>query len=520
MILIHAGRRGSLLIAAVFFFCSFGSAHAAFTNAPNIDSIGTDNGGSVDAVAVDTTTGIEYVGGAFTYLGPTTGNSAVLDTATHAARASANRLINGEVDAIISDGAGGYYAGGRFSLDAVTFTGKCLIHILADGSIDTTVSSTLVNCASGGYVRALALDSVSNTLYIGGSFNTTVDGQSRLNLASINTTTGHVTTWNPTIASGNVKVNVFLLNGTTLYVGGQFNDNDLVAFDTGTGSQTSFAPAVSGAGSFDQVYALAISGTTLYVGGQFDTVHTVSRSRLAAVDTTTGVPTSWNPAPNANVYALALDSTTLYVGGGFSSIGGATRNELAAIDTTTGTASSWDPEPDGEVHALAFDGSTVYAGGFFGNVSSTQRKGLAAISKSTGALTSWDTETDLEVMALALDGTSLLMGGDFSSAGGAQRENLAAIDTTTNAITSWNPGADREVDDLLLHNGKLYAGGSFSVVNGLDRYGLVAFDTSTGSVTSWDPAADIDGRVYSLAALGQNIYVGGSFSLIGSSTRN
>lgn len=514
MILTKLVRRASLPAAAFLFLSSFAPAHASFSSAPNADSLGVNNSGSIQAVAIDTTTGIEYIGGSFTYVGPPTGNSAVLDTATHVAQTGGPKLINGEVDAIISDGAGGYYAGGRFTQNATTFTAICLIHVLSDGSVDTTVGSSLVTCSTGAHVYSLALN--GTTLYAGGSF-TTVDGQSRTNLASIDTTTGHVTTWNPTV---NGTVYALLVNSGTVYVGTNNGSSDLNAFDASTGVQTSFAPAVSGSSHI--VYSLAISGdgTTLYAGGRFTTVHTLTRNNLVAIDTGTGVPTAWNPAPDSYVYSLALDGTNLYVGGSFSNIGGATRNSLAVVDTGTGTAGSWNPGPDGEVHGLAFDGSTVYAAGYFSTIGSTGRMGLAAIDKATGALTSWDTETDLEGFTVALSGTKLYVGGDFASAGGVQRTDLAAIDTTTNTVTSWSPVIDtsREVDDLLVHNGTLYAGGTFNVVDGLDRYGLAAFDTSTGNLSTWDPAFDIDGSVYSLAAIGQNIYVGGNFTEIGSTT--
>ncbi len=65
---------------------------------------------------------------------------------------------------------------------------------------------------------------------------------------------------------------------------------------------------------------------------------------------------------------LLLDGATLYVGGAFTTIGGQARNRLAAIDTTTGTPSAWNPNASGAVNVLVLNGTTLYAGGAFTKV--------------------------------------------------------------------------------------------------------------------------------------------------------
>ena len=75
---------------------------------------------------------------------------------------------------------------------------------------------------------------------------------------------------------------------------------------------------------------------TIYAGGSFAAIGGAPRSNLAALDPTTGVPTTWNPAPDDTVNALALGSDgAVYAGGSFEGWGTpavAGHRYLAAID--------------------------------------------------------------------------------------------------------------------------------------------------------------------------------------------
>src|SRR6202022_893212 len=97
----------------------------------------------------------------------------------------------------------------------------------------------------------------------------------------------------------------------------------------------------------------------------------VPRTNAAAFSTAAvGVATPWDPHTNDIVKALALSAagTTMYLGGDFTKLNGttATRTPPAAVDTTLGNVTGWNPSPDGNtVNAIAVSGSNVYAGGDF-----------------------------------------------------------------------------------------------------------------------------------------------------------
>lgn len=104
------------------------------------------------------------------------------------------------------------------------------------------------------------------------------------------------------------------------------------------------------------------------------------RNRIAALDTTTGSATGWNPNSDDDVEALVVSGETVYAGGRFSNIGGQGRNSIAALDAATGNATAWNPNSDGGISALAVSGQTVYAGGVFDNLGNDVRYNFAGIT--------------------------------------------------------------------------------------------------------------------------------------------
>jgi hypothetical protein len=167
---------------------------------------------------------------------------------------------------------------------------------------------------------------------------------------------------------------------------------------------------------------------------------------MAALDTTTGAATSWDPNPNSPVFTLAVSGNTVYAGGFFTTLGSApatARNFLAAIDATAGTATSWNPDPNAPVNALAVSGRTVYAAGIFSTIGSaptTTRNYIAALDE-TGAATSWAPELALSKMKFAAP----------AYAAGAQRAPIGMM--------KLGP-----VSALVVSGNAVYVGGLFSGV--------------------------------------------------------
>jgi hypothetical protein len=464
--------------------------------------------GSVYAIATTPTT--VYLGGFFTYVGPQTGYGAPLSTADPGSVAGAFPQANGTIYACVSDGAGGWYIGGDFTLVG-SLTRNRLARVLADGTVDATWNPNANNT-----VRALAL--AGTTVYAGGAF-TNGGSTTRNRIAAFDASTGAVTTWNP---NANNTVYALTVSGTTVYAGGDFTTiggqtrGRAAGLSTSTGLATAWNPS---AGS--TVRALATSVTAVYAGGDFTTIGGATRNRIAALNTGNGLATTWNPSADNTVHALKVSGTTVFAGGSFSLIGGQTRNRIAAVSTSTGLATAWVANAGSTVYALEVSGTAVYAGGDFASIGGQNRCRLAKLDATSGTpVATWDRGTGARVYALGLNstGTHIYVGTSSPSVGGVPRAYLAALDRATGEPTAWNPSASGLVRALAVSDTTVYAGGDFTSVGGQTRNRIAALDATTGAVMAWDPNASA--RLYAVAVAGTTVYAGGDFTTIGGQTRN
>jgi putative cell wall-binding protein len=572
----------TLLVVAIVVSVDFasrpGSDVRAHPNEPEPTALWVPNAVVKDVLHMNDS---YYISGSFTFMGPFKGAGVPLDATTGAIvepYALVSPTIPGSAGAlltVIPDGSGGWYVGGAVE-EVAGQSRDGIAHILGSGSLDGDFT-----IGTDGYVASLLLS--GTTLYVGGDFSN-VGGQAREGLAAIDLTSGTVTNWDPSIET-DADVTSMVLAGTTLYVGGDFTSidgdprNRLAAIDTTNSTPgsylTAWDPNVDTA-----VRAMLLDGTTLYIGGDFSTVDGDTRNRLAAVDTATTTPgtytTAWDPnADGSGIFALVKSGSTIYAGGNFNNVGGAARARLVGLDAA-GVATAFDANIDptgGNVYSLALSGTDLYIGGDFitvdselrpflakvdatgalqawnpsgceavrglavqsgivfaaGNfpcMGSVQRFGLAQLDKATGMPTSWapSVEPALAFDTITTDGTSILLGGAFTSVGGVPRNNIAALDPTSGAVTSWDPDANGRVIDLEYRDGTLYAAGAFTTIGGQTRNRIAALDAVTGLATSWDPNSN--GRVTDIEMADDSMYVSsgtgfgpGSFSSIGGQPR-
>jgi RHS repeat-associated protein len=465
------------------------------------------DGGKRKIQAIESSGDRVYVGGDFTYLGPRTGPFVSLSGTdgsfdpSFPEVADVDRGIDvsyprpeSSVASIVSDGAGGWYIGGNFS-HVGGLPRKNLAHILANDTVDPNFA-----IGTDGEVRSLTRSGTD--LYVGGSF-TKIGVQSRLSLAKINTSTPAVTGWDPQLHVQSIyppAVFGAAISGGKLYFGGQFNGvggqtrSGLAAVDTVSAAPTSWQP-----GPFYNPLTIAATASTVYVGGS---------AGLKAFDTVTG-QTVWNANANDDVEALAISGTNLYAGGSFTNIGGQARKQIAALALTTGAATGWNPASPGgtSVHSLAVGSSAVYVGGDFTAIGGQLRRYAAALDKTTGQPTAWDPNLGDDVYAIGLYGGKVFAGGSFRAADVVQRQNLAALDASTGQATAWAPRPDGSVRALSAAEGQLYVGGDFTTIAGFRRQGLASFtDTNTPKLTTnWIPQAT---HVYDLQAAFGRLYVG------------
>jgi len=476
-----------------------------------------------------------YLGGDFTYVGPATGGGIAIQ-ADPAAPANdqpdyAYPSVNGDVLAVVPDGAGGWYIGGRFSR-----VGNAKLNNIAHINGDLTVD-TAWNPDADGPVRALVLS--GTTLYAGGDFTTLAGGAvTRNRLAALDTAAtvpaNIPTAWDPD-ADGPVRA--LALSGTTLYAGGEFatiksiGRSRLAALPADPNVPLDDTPTLWNPGAGGGVHALALSGTTLYAGGSFVSVGGVMRGRLAALDLNSGQATPWNPGADGLVRTMirSASGASLYLGGDFTVVAGQPRGRAAELDLDSGLPTFWNPAADAPVHALLLseDGTSIYAGGAFSVIGGQTRRRLAEL-RPNGSATLWApqvagssaaTPTDGAVHALALRGVTLYAGGDFSVVGSTPHAGVVALDTATASPTGWAPQVAGVVYAMRLSDegDLLYIAGDFSAVGGDSRASLAALSTVSNLAAPWNPQAD--GIVWDLVQARDraSLYVGGAFGSIGGS---
>ena len=201
------------------------------------------------------------------------------------------------------------------------------------------------------------------------------------------------------------------------------------------------------------------------------------------------------------------------------------------------------------VHALVAVGTDIYVGGFFNKTkdgSVTNLNGIAkynTLTKTWSALpnkglTNSDDDSSLvpTVHALAVIGTDLYVGGEFNQTADHMVKDLNGIARFSLATQTWSAlpqkGLAGFVYALAVNGGDLYVGGGFNKTKRCTEVGADPKDCNENGQFnhiarfnggSWFPLAQkklsndsfvngLDGQVYALAFLGDDLYIGGAFN--------
>jgi hypothetical protein len=419
-------------------------------------------------------------------------------------------LPNGEVRAVVRHGDV-IYLGGMFDRVAPNTGGGAAIDKESGSILNPYLGIT-------GQVSAAVSDGAGGW-YIAGSF-TSVGNLARNRLAHVQAD-GTVSSWNP---SADAPVYELVVAGSTIYLGGQFGfingvaRSRIAAVDRTTGALMSWSPGAYG-NTNGTVHSIVPTQDAVYVGGDFTAIGGQSRGRLAALDPATGSALSWNPNANERVEIYGLLGSSICVGGSFTSIGGQSRNRLAMVDATTGLATEWNPNVNRSVFVGVLSDSTLYIGGDFSAVGGQTRRSIAEVHLDSGLPTDWNPSAIQpsfpDVRAILVDGQTIYIGGTFASVGGEPRENLAAVGRASGLPTDWIPVSGNSVACLAGSDDTIFAGGI--TFGGALRRHLAALDVSTGELTEWAPF--VDGSepplgITAIAAAGSTVYVGGYFQQI------
>ncbi|MBU1115654.1 MAG: T9SS type A sorting domain-containing protein [Bacteroidetes bacterium] len=226
---------------------------------------------------------------------------------------------------------------------------------------------------------------------------------------------------------------------------------------------------------------------------------------------------------NGNVYAIAVDGDYTYIGGVFSYVG---MNTGYGIKLTASSAvpSKTYPKVNGTIYCVEPDGSGGwYIGGSFSKVGSYTRNQIAHINSDGSVNTTWNPNANSTVYSIKKDGNNIYVGGNFTTIGGQTRKAIAKLNNTDgNADASWNANLDNAnpiVYTIAITGSDIYIGGNFTSINSTTVNKIAKLNISDGSRnSSWD--ANANNNVKKLLISTSYLFVIGDFTTIGGQSRS
>ncbi|MCW5948863.1 MAG: VCBS repeat-containing protein [Pyrinomonadaceae bacterium] len=359
-----------------------------------------------------------------------------------------------------------------------------------DGRLETDMVTTF---AGSPPAEMLALPN-GMTLIAGGF--TSVGGAARQGLARVGWTGANDTSFaNPQITGGWASALAVQPDGRYL-VGGDFtaaggtSQGKLARFSTSGVIDGSFAPVISFGTSSAYVDSIAVQpDSKILVSGQFTTVNGTSRTRIARLNATGALDTTFVP-PNidfsVNVMALQSDGKVL-IGGGFETINGQSRPGLARLNADGTLDTGFNPTLNGivrEVYDIKFDrAGKILIGGSFTGVSGNGRANLARLNS--------DGSNDTTFTADPIDGTVLVIQQDtndyifilgrFDNVGSFAHKGIAMLNPTGSVNSLFQDLAPNNIPLTMLirEDGRILIGGYFTTIGGQARAQFAAISRNT-----------------------------------------
>lgn len=508
--------------------------------------------GTVNSIIADGAAGA-YVGGDFTAWGYQTGGLASINSSNAAPDLEFPDVV-GTVEAIAPDGAGGYFIGGLFD-EVGGEERENLAHINATGNVTDWAPETYGDSGdpnSDGMVFILEVH--DGVVFAGGRFlevwdQAADDYRTQPLGAAFDASTAQVLDWNPGFnlsASGwfnlvNFAVWDFHVLGTTLYVGGSFNEltspspdvtrSGIASFDLSSINTapsfglTTWAPNPDG-----PVLTMTTSpGGDLLIGGIFENVGAtpLARKSLAEINVMDGavmpfdVPITTVDAPNTfpgQVEAIAVSGSDISIGGWFDEVGGLGRENLAQV-SSIGVVDPWNPAPDGGVEAITSSEGNLYVAGWFSEIDGETQEGIARFD-SLGNLSAWDPGLDDSASALSPIADGILIGGGFSLVDSTPVRQLVRITSSGGVDNTFVADSSMvavaygvEVTALAMWSGELaVARTGFDRTTDDQLNTLEWIDPNNGAATTRLPFVP-NGIISSLVA-GSRLYAGGDFTSV------
>ncbi|HKK39134.1 MAG TPA: hypothetical protein VJ949_06935, partial [Cryomorphaceae bacterium] len=476
-----------------------------------------------------------FIGGTFSGVGEIKKLSVTYDLASNEVLEK-GPFSNRAITAAVADGNGGWFIAGEFTNIKDSLRSR-IAHIDENGN-PTAWNASVAAISQPLNTRIFDLHLTDDGLYIAGYFHF-VNGESRELLAALDPTTGELLPWNPGLQATSINEPMYRIDSysDSILVGGIFNSIDgnfsiknLALVDPIEGNvSTSFISQVNGA-----VRDIKVNGDFIHLAGDFSQVAGFETSKFATLDLAnlTVISTDESLEFSGTALAVEIRGDTAFIGGSFSEFNGSGVENLCAVNWTSGDLIDWTPAVNAFVNELKIAGNRLFVGGSFTSVEEKSRPIVAAFDvndlqlTSDGFAFSQSSNEFVRCTALEEQGGELLVA---SSAGQIQeniRMSFAAFDFAGEAYDLSIPFSEgttvvttnlQSVFDLEITGNKVYAGGNFSGVNLNGSQYFASASIITGVPDQ--PSALPNARVLTLAADGNKLYFAGDFTEVNEEER-
>lgn len=497
-------------------------AHAAPGDFALIEDFPSTSGDVTDFVSDGE---FAYVAGGYSRIGTSSGSLARVNNETGAILSFPD-FADGDVDVVISDGDGGFYvAGGYVYVDQERV--RYLSHVSSSGEV--TPIGQDIDWDFTPQIEALAVD--DEYLYLAGDILVYTSEEEYRGVIRFDRETGEMDETFDLDAVG--YVNTLELNGSTLYIGGEFSGiagvdiPRVMSIDTLTQEANEFNTGLDNG----YVYDLVFFDSALYVAGNFDFVN----SGIFRADAVTGeidesfVIDVGESGTINSVDNIEESGGDLYMSGSFCfsdiDFGDSSFCDIARIDTsgaldTDFFVNSEYFNDEFEVWDMKVDSSgDVYIAGYFYGYDDGLfiNYPVIKIDNTDGSF-----DSDFSTSSIYGDAESVAFGEDIVVFGGdsfllnfKRRPDLNKINLSTRQVDfNFDFGSniedfDVDIDDLVYAEGSLYVTGYFANYDGIEDefYDLVRVDPITGEV-DLDFAFEFEEQIDGLAYHDGSLYVG------------
>jgi len=269
---------------------------------------------------------------------------------------------NGTLDATFNSGSGAnatatclalqadgkVLLGGAFTSYNGTTRGY-IARLNTDGSLDMTFNSSV---GAGSTIQAIAVQPDGKIL-IAGAFST-YNGTNRNRIARLNADGSLDAGFNPGTGANNLIYAMALQSDGKVLIGGQFTAvngtslNRIARLNANGSLDLSFTP---GTGPDNTVWAIAVqpNGKAI-IAGEFTQYNSISRSRIARLNTDGSNDASFNPGTGLYALSGAIGRRIALHGGGkvlvtgaFTSVNGTARNRIARLNADGSLDTGFNP---------------------------------------------------------------------------------------------------------------------------------------------------------------------------------